>query len=317
MTIPVVKQVLSESPSLQILFISSASFAPLFTGIDRLQFIGADLKGRHKGVVGLWRLMKDCKAMTSIHSVADLHSVLRTWFLGIFFLVTGTQVVRIQKGRFQKWQLTRRWNKIKKPLISTFERYQRVFQKLGYPVQLHNQNLVARSGSKNSFQIGVAPFAKHQGKMLPLSTMRETVQLLQQDVGCTVFLFGAPGHEATVLKEWAREMPQVINCAGIGSLKEELQTLSKLDLLISMDSANMHLASLYTVPVISIWGATHPYAGFLGWGQSLEQTMKSDLPCQPCSVFGNKTCYRGDWACLDTIQPQQIIEMVRTYLCVK
>ena len=58
MTIPVVKQVLSDSPTLQILFISSSSYAPLFVGIERLQFVGAELKGRHKGVFGMWRLMK-------------------------------------------------------------------------------------------------------------------------------------------------------------------------------------------------------------------------------------------------------------------
>lgn len=316
MTIPVVKQVLLASPSLQILFISCSSYAPLFVGIDRLQFVGADLKGRHKGLVGMWRLMKDCKAMSSIYAVADLHSVLRTWCLGLFFRLAGTQVACISKGRFQKWQLTRRWNKIKKPLISTFERYQRVFHELNIPVLLKTANNLSTIENKNNVRIGIAPFAKHQGKMLPLSTMKQTAQLIQQQLDCTIFLFGAPGYEAGVLNEWASEIPQVINCAGVGSFQEELDTLSTLDLFISMDSANMHLASLYSVPVISIWGATHPFAGFLGWGQSINQTIKTDLPCQPCSVFGNKTCYRGDWACLNAIQPQQILERVRAYLCV-
>jgi ADP-heptose:LPS heptosyltransferase len=78
----------------------------------------------------------------------------------------------------------------------------------------------------------------------------------------------------------------------------------------------MHLASIVNTPVISIWGATHPFAGFLGWGQSTSQVVQTDLSCRPCSVFGNKPCFRGDYACLQQIQPAHIVQQVRSYLCI-
>jgi len=64
------------------------------------------------------------------------------------------------------------------------------------------------------------------------------------------------------------------------------------------------------VPVVSVWGATHPYAGFLGWRQSPDRCISIDLPCRPCSVFGNKPCLRGDMACMNNIDPLAIVRKV-------
>ena len=93
-------------------------------------------------------------------------------------------------------------------------------------------------------------------------------------------------------------------------LKEELSLIYQLDVMISMDSANMHLASLVNTPVVSIWGATHPYAGFMGWNQRIDNAVQIDLPCRPCSIYGKKPCYRNDFACMNQITPETIVEKV-------
>jgi ADP-heptose:LPS heptosyltransferase len=103
--------------------------------------------------------------------------------------------------------------------------------------------------------------------------------------------------------------------AGKISMEAELALMSQLDVMLSMDSANMHLASLVNIPVISIWGATHPYAGFKGWNQPIENCVQVDLECRPCSVFGNKKCFRGDYACLVRIEPEQLIKKIQTLIC--
>ena len=90
--------------------------------------------------------------------------------------------------------------------------------------------------------------------------------------------------------------------------------MSHLELMVSMDSANMHLASLVNTPVVSIWGATHPYTGFMGWNQKLENAVQVDLPCRPCSIFGNKPCLRGDYACLNSITPDMVFSKVKAVL---
>jgi ADP-heptose:LPS heptosyltransferase len=321
MTIPILTQTLQQHPQLHILLVSNHAYKPLFEGIERLEFFGADLKKRHAGLLGIFRLFNDIRRKGFVFSVADLHGVLRSYLLSFLFAITGTATARIQKGRFQKWQLTRRWKKIIKPLPTTFERYQRVLDTLGFHVAGHASTPTRSATTRKphaaaeNFLIGVAPFAKHPEKMLPLSTLQEALTQLQQQFSCTLFLFGAPGKEAALLSEWASKNPKLVNMATGHSLTQELEVIKQLDLMIAMDSANMHLASLYAVPVVSIWGATHPYAGFLGWGQSMQQVVQAELPCRPCSVYGNKKCYRGDWACLQAIQAIDIVEKVRSYLC--
>ncbi len=79
-----------------------------------------------------------------------------------------------------------------------------------------------------------------------------------------------------------------------------------LRVMLTMDSGNMHLASLVGTRVVSIWGATHPFAGFLGFGQSEDDCIQRDLPCRPCSIYGNKACKFGDYRCMD-IAPEEIV----------
>ena len=92
-------------------------------------------------------------------------------------------------------------------------------------------------------------------------------------------------------------------------LAEELDMIRGLRVMVSMDSANMHLASLVGTRVVSIWGATHPNAGFLGIGQSESDCVQRDLKCRPCSVYGNKRCKYGDYRCLD-IEPEEIVARI-------
>ena len=112
------------------------------------------------------------------------------------------------------------------------------------------------------------------------------------------------------MEEWSNEIPCSFNVAGKISFKEELQLISQLTLMVSMDSANMHLASIYGVPVVSIWGATHPFAGFYGWRQDVNNIVQADLFCRPCSVFGNKPCYRGDHACMQMISTDMVKQKI-------
>ena len=90
----------------------------------------------------------------------------------------------------------------------------------------------------------------------------------------------------------------------------EMELMSHEDCLVSMDSMAMHMASLVATPVVSVWGATHPNLGFLGWGCRPEDALQADLPCRPCSVFGAKPCQYGDYRCLKAITPERIVAQI-------
>ena len=165
--------------------------------------------------------------------------------------------------------------------------------------------------------IGIAPFAAHVGKILPAETIGQVITHLAARTDYRIFLFGGGEREKALMEHWSQGLDNVTSMAGKLKLDGELALMSHLDLMVSMDSANMHLASLVGIPVISIWGATHPAAGFMGWGQEEEHTIQVPLACRPCSIYGNRPCKRGDYACLHSIRAEQIIEKIDMVLSSK
>ena len=142
-----------------------------------------------------------------------------------------------------------------------------------------------------------APEAKESGPSAPEANDGGSSELEANDGGSS-----APE---------AKESVRCI-CAStlLGSLYRELVLMSHLDVMVSMDNAYMHLASLTATRVVSVWGATHPFAGFTGWRQAVSDAVQAALPCRPCSISGSKPCLRGDYACLNSISPEEIVEKV-------
>ena len=321
MTVPVLKNVLEQNPHLQITVVSNAFFAPLFAGLERCHFHEAHLRAKHKGAAGMYELYRELLKQNTFDGIADLHGVIRSVLLRTLFKLSGHKTAAIDKGRKEKKALTRKEDKIFKQLTTSHERYAQVFKNLGIDVVLNKSNPVySKQALPNSiapfFQqnkkvIGVAPFAQHKEKMYPLEKTKAVVQTLAQTNN--IILFGGGNEETAVLKQWSHDIPNTANAAGNFSFAQELAIISNLDTMISMDSANMHLASLYNVPVVSIWGATHHFAGFYGWGQDVNNIVSVDLGCRPCSVFGNKPCWRGDHACMMEIKETTIIDKVKSF----
>ncbi len=326
MTVPVLSAVAYGQPDLEITVLSRPAFRPLFAQLpSNVVFISADLKGEHKGVGGLLRL---CFALrkAKFDAVADLHDVLRTKVIRWFLRLCGARCAHIRKGRKEKRELTRQKKKIVTRLPSSFERYEQVFRKLNIPAEPNFRSIFGEeqgelakiihlTGKKGTDKwIGIAPFAKHPGKIYPPQQMEQVIKQLLRIPNLRIFLFGGGPKESELLAAWELKYPGITALPGKLGIANELILMSWLDGMISMDSANMHLASLTGTPVISIWGATHPYAGFMGWHQSPENALQTELPCRPCSVFGNIPCLRKDYACLRLISPETIVTKTRNLL---
>ena len=304
MTVPVFREFLAQNPDVQVVMVSRSQFKDLFDNIPNLIFKGIDFED-YKGFLGLRKLGKTLLNEFKPDYIADLHDVIRTKTLDLFFIKNGFKVLKINKGKEEKEKLTEVWNLDKTPLRLTCERYADVFRAMNFRLELSHR--FPDNNQKSG--IGIAPFAQHKGKMLPLEKTFEVAKILA--TRHKLYFFGGGKSEINILDSWADQIPNTENLAGKLSLKEELQKIAELEVMISMDSANMHLASLVGTRCISVWGSTHPYAGFLGYGQSEKDVVQvKDLTCRPCSVFGDKACYRGDWACLEEIDIQKIIDLV-------
>lgn len=329
LTLPVIQSALDSYPNMYITFVTKEHFTPFFDNINRVHVIVAEVKGKHKGILGLFRLFRELKRGGKTDAVIDLHDVLRSRILSTFFRLNGTPVLRIDKGRKEKRELTSKKHKVFRPLKHTTLRYSDVFGKAGFPFVLSNRknwfNLSAgiqdflkenNCCPKSQKWIGIAPFSKHPMKMWPIERMKEVISYFDTK-GMTIFLFGGGPDEVRELAEIAGLYKHVKSAAGMLDLSQEIALISQLDLMISMDSANMHLAWLSGIPVVSIWGATHPYAGFgplNGNDQYIVQIPFEKLTCRPCSVYGNKPCWRGDHACMEWVRPVEVISMAEKVL---
>ncbi|WP_347217023.1 glycosyltransferase family 9 protein [Chryseobacterium sp.] len=305
MTVPVFREFLEQNPGVEIVMVSRKNFEALFAGIPNVIFKGINVDD-YKGFFGLRRLGDELIKEFKPDYIANLHDVIRTKILDRIYRRKGLKVFKINKGKEEKEHLTDVWNLDKVQLKKTVERYADVFREMGFKVEL-SQKL--RPVSEHKSGVGFAPFAQHKGKMLPLEKSFELARLLAQKH--TVYFFGGGKKETETLEAWESQIPNTKSLSGKLSLTEELQKISELEVMISMDSANMHLASLVGTRCVSIWCATHPYAGFLGFGQSEGDVVQvKDLSCRPCSVFGDKECYRGDWACLEEFSIQKVVEKI-------
>lgn len=321
--VPVIIQLRNNYPLLFITVVSQEKFKPLFENMEGVDFFSADIFGKHQGLKGVFRLFREIRMKRKITFVADLHNVIRSKALLFLFRLAGYKTGFIRKGRDEKKKLTRKENKKLIQLKTTVQRYGEVFIKAGFHIILNNEmdrvripvteNVMRLLKNDDRLKLGIAPFAMHQEKMYPLDKMKQVViALLEKEY--EIFLFGGGKEESSLMEKWVLEYPGMVNTINKLNFSEELILISQLDGMISMDSANMHMASLFGVPVVSIWGATHPYTGFYGYGQKPERIVQVDLFCRPCSVFGNKPCYRGDLACMNMIEPQKIIDKAEEML---
>jgi len=325
MTVPILNALVKQHPHLRIVMLTKKAFTPLFEGIPNLEVFTAEVNGRHKGLKGLWRLHRELME-NPIFAVADLHNVLRSNILKRYFRLAKVPFAQINKGRREKKALTAARNKQFSPLKSTAQRYCDVFDSLGLPIALDtvrplkqkalSEETLSLIGQNNQKWIGIAPFAAFPGKTYPYNLMEEVIAALDHSDKYKIFLFGGGHEEKVVLKKTADKARNAVNMAGVVNLSQELELISHLDLMISMDSANAHLSAMYGIPTITLWGVTHPYAGFYPFRQNPDNALladRSQYPLIPTSVYGKKVP-KGYEKAMETILPEQVLQRIYAVL---
>lgn len=325
MTIPVVYDTCRAYPDTRFIFLTKTLPAKLFVNApSNLTLHPVDID-KYKGVLGLIRIANELKKEYGITRVADLHNVLRSNVIRMVLRLRGVCSASVDKSRGARKRLVRFQNKVKKPLTPMHLRYRDVFKKLGFDSS-HRFSTIYDNGApriphgilkgEGEKWVGIAPFAFHKGKIYPPHLMDEVLGMLLKDHAVRLFVFGAGRKESAVIDEWVKKYGSaVINMAKISlGLEKEMSLMHDCAVMLSMDSANMHMASLAGTPVVSVWGATHPYCGFMGIGQKELDAVQLDMDCRPCSIFGNKPCRWGNYRCMTELKPEKIVQTVQKYL---
>ena len=315
MTAPIVEAACRANPDVKFDFLSVPFHQPFFPSLPNLNFIGTNIRKEKNGLSALWKLFRQLKK-NDYDLVLDLHNVLRTKVIRNLFSLSGVPSFKINKGRREKKLLTS--GKSHEQLRPMTQRYADVFRAAG--LSLPNSRIVrpaeplppqcSVSKADGELWIGVSPFAQHKGKMYPADRMRKVLKLLSANPNVRIFVFGGGESEKNQANLLIEGLDNCHNVIGLMKLADEMALMSNLDVMLSMDSSAMHLCSLYGVRVVSIWGATHPFAGFLGYHQdSADVVQRDDLDCRPCSVFGNKPCRFNDYRCFD-IDPSVVVNRI-------
>jgi len=325
--LPILKGVLNANKDVEIYFLTKPAFYPLFQNIERLYLVKPDFHGKHKVIAGLFWQYKKIKSEINPELVIDVHKVIRSYLLDLLFAGSGYRVILFDKGKKEKKQLIK--TKLLKKLPDTIERYSAAFLKAGLKIDLPDpplfQNILKADDFVRVFHyipskqclIGIAPFARHRPKIWGISKIEKLIERINLSFDAVIILFGGGEEEIQRLNELARIYENCIVSANHFKLDQEMKLFSLLHVMVSMDSANMHLASMAGVPTISIWGATHPALGFAPYHQPPENIVQYEgdqLTCRPCSVYGNKKCIFSEIKCMEYISVDSVFKRVSKIL---
>lgn len=306
--VPLVERYATDNPDLRFTIAGPPLLQPLFEGMANVEYLGLKKK---QSFVKIYQVLNAVGADT----VIDLHKVNRVGFALTLLQLRHLfdfhfRLRALRKGKLSRWLFIHHLKTT--PRKPQYQRYDDVFRRAGLTRSALKPQTSDFKPQTSDLTIGIAPFAQHKGKIWPSELMQQLIGMLAEKK-YQIVLFGSKD-EAPTLEQWAAPYTKVTSVAGKQSFREELAIIRSLSLMVSMDSANMHFASALGVPVVSIWGATHPDFGFYPYNQQRANALCANLPCQPCSAYGNRPCRYGDYRCLLAVTPQQVLDKIMSLL---
>lgn len=314
----------NDYPEHQFIVLSRNFLSPLFDKLNNVTFVGADIRGEHKTPIGVFLLYKQLQALQP-DVVLDMQCSWRTKLIARLFALSKTKTLSIGFASVEQKRLIAKGAKKYHQIPTIFDRQERLYAKIGLKTnnsfsKLYQPDIAEKTkienlyGKKNGRWIGIAPFSMARGKTLPFRKMKNIIAHFDKQPNTKIFLFGAGEMENELLSDWQSLYENVYAVHTNLKLDDELVLMDNLDLMVCMDSANMHLASLMALPVVSVWGATHYYSGFLGWKQSPDNCVGVDFSCRPCTAHSDRKCKYGDYRCLESLHSSKIIEVIERNL---
>jgi len=316
MLVPVLISFHFKFPNSRVKLISREHFRPIFEMLTFVEYIAIDKSNSKLSFIDLIHFFINLDLKRN-HIILDLHNVIRSKILRFLFGIYRNPCYVIDKGREEKKKMIKFESKKLVQLKSSFERYREVFEKANFHFELQSNAFLERTiAEKNIPWIGIAPFSKHKSKEYSLSKLRKTLELISSKHEVKFFIFGYGENELTLTQELCRDIPNTEIFINSASFTEELNIISSLDLMISMDSGNGHLAANYGIPVITLWGTTHPCLGYGTYAQPLENSLLPNskrFPFLPVSIFGNNKIASYERA-IDSIEVDTIVQRVSKIL---
>ena len=275
---------LKSYPDVNLWMVSNINNQSIFDFDKRLKFIGIDFNSKEKNIFQIAKKVKEVSGNINFSGIYDLHDVIRSKALRLL-LSHKTNVIRIfAKERNLKKEIIDKKIRLRK-LKTSSERYLDCLKQDFEKINFNKISKSLESGSNKKDIIGIAPFSAHKSKIWPLANYQKIINHFK-NFQFVIFAFGK--EEIKISKKFFLKNS---NCTIIErnlDLNGQMQLINDFKVFISMDSANMHLASLTSANVVSIWGPTHPFLGFspLFNDQFIVQLNNEEFSERPFSIYG-------------------------------
>lgn len=134
---------------------------------------------------------------------------------------------------------------------------------------------------------------------------------LAQLIDARVAIVGAAA-DASLAEEILRAVgARAMDCTARLSLLASAELIGRATVLVTNDSAPLHLASAMGTPTIALFGPTVPQFGFGPLAPAARVIGRTELACRPCDRHGPKRCPLGHWRCMREITPRDVADAVR------
>lgn len=162
--------------------------------------------------------------------------------------------------------------------------------------------------------ITIAPGSVWFTKRFPEEKFAKLCDLMF-NMNTKIFLIG--GKKDKVFSDFIQNNSKnrnIINVTGNFSIMESAELIKRSEVLITNDSAPLHIANAVETNVVAIFGATVPAFGFYPIGKKDIVIETNGLSCRPCAIHGGKKCPVGTFVCMKNIDEQNIMIAVKKLL---
>ncbi|MCI0512120.1 glycosyltransferase family 9 protein [candidate division KSB1 bacterium] len=216
-------------------------------------------------------------------------------------------------------QYQKHWHEVERNLhlLSIFEpTFPKILPRI-YPDAADEQIIVNFLAANNLLQpkplIAIAPGSVWETKKWLKEGFAELCQLIAAEFQSPVLLIGGQSDQA--LCDWivAHSFTNVYNTAGQFTLRQSAALLSRCQVLVTNDSAPLHLGVAAQIPVIALFGPTVPAFGFYPYGPN-DLVIEKAVACRPCGIHGGKRCPTGTFLCMRGITAHEILLAIKSKL---
>lgn len=105
-----------------------------------------------------------------------------------------------------------------------------------------------------------------------------------------------------------------VDATGRLTLLASAELIGRARVIVSNDSAPLHLGSAMGIPTVAVFGPTVPAFGFGPLAERSAIVEDDMLACRPCDRHGPRRCPLGHWKCMLNQSPEHVTGIVTGYL---